>query len=56
MPDVDQVEVVLANIDRVTLRVGDVFLKIDADQARRGSTLDPPQGSRLNRTRVPEDA
>jgi aminoglycoside phosphotransferase (APT) family kinase protein len=30
----EQVEVVLANNDRVTLRVGDVFLKIDADQAR----------------------
>jgi aminoglycoside phosphotransferase (APT) family kinase protein len=28
------VEVVLTNNDRVTLRVGDVFLKIDADQAR----------------------
>jgi aminoglycoside phosphotransferase (APT) family kinase protein len=34
MPDLDQVEVVLANNDRVTLRVGDVFLKIDADQRR----------------------
>jgi aminoglycoside phosphotransferase (APT) family kinase protein len=34
MPDVDQVEVVLANNDRVTLRVGDVFLKVDADQRR----------------------
>src|SRR3954470_13468725 len=34
MPDVDQVEVVLANNDRVTLRIGDVFLKIDADQRR----------------------
>ena len=34
MPDVEQVEVVLANNDRVTLRVGDVFLKIDADQTR----------------------
>ena len=34
MPDVDQVEVILANNDRVTLRVGDVFLKIDADQRR----------------------
>jgi aminoglycoside phosphotransferase (APT) family kinase protein len=34
MSDVEQVEVVLANDDRVTLRVGDVFLKIDADQAR----------------------
>ena len=30
----EQVEVVLANNDRVTLRVGDVFLKVDADQAR----------------------
>ena len=28
------VEVVLANNDRVTLRVGDTFLKVDADQAR----------------------
>src|SRR3954447_13549936 len=34
MPDVDQVEIVLANNDRVTLRVGDVFVKIDADQRR----------------------
>jgi aminoglycoside phosphotransferase (APT) family kinase protein len=34
MAYVEQVEVVLANNDRVTLRVGDVFLKIDADQAR----------------------
>jgi aminoglycoside phosphotransferase (APT) family kinase protein len=34
MADVEQVEVVLANNDRVTLRVGDVFLKIDADQSR----------------------
>jgi aminoglycoside phosphotransferase (APT) family kinase protein len=36
--DVDEVgvgvEVVLASNDRVTLRVGDVFVKIDADQAR----------------------
>ena len=31
---VKDVEVVLANNDRVTLRVGDVFLKIDADRAR----------------------
>src|SRR4051794_32164530 len=31
---VDQVEIVLANNDRVTLRIGDVFLKIDADQTR----------------------
>jgi len=34
MADVEDVRVVLANNDRVTLRVGDVFLKIDADQAR----------------------
>jgi len=34
MPEVEHVEVVLANNDRVTLRVGDVFLKIDADQTR----------------------
>jgi aminoglycoside phosphotransferase (APT) family kinase protein len=32
--EVEPVEVVLANNDRVTLRVGDVFLKIDGDQAR----------------------
>ena len=34
MAAVEQVEVVLANNDRVTLRVGDVFLKIDVDQTR----------------------
>jgi aminoglycoside phosphotransferase (APT) family kinase protein len=34
MADMEQVEVVLANNDRVTLRVGNVFLKIDADQTR----------------------
>jgi len=31
---VEEVEVVLVNNDRVTLRVGDVFLKVDADRAR----------------------
>lgn len=31
----DRVEVVLASNDRVTLRVGDVFLKVDADASRR---------------------
>ena len=30
----EEVEVVLVNNDRVTLRVGDVFLKVDADRAR----------------------
>lgn len=30
--DVEQVEIVTSHHERVTLRVGDVFLKIDADQ------------------------
>jgi hypothetical protein len=34
MADVEQVEVVVAHHERATLRVGDVFLKIDADQTR----------------------
>jgi aminoglycoside phosphotransferase (APT) family kinase protein len=34
MAAVDQVEVVVAHHERATVRVGDVFLKIDADQAR----------------------
>jgi hypothetical protein len=36
MPDVEEVEVevVVAHSERATLRVGDVFLKIDADQTR----------------------
>ncbi len=34
MGDVEQVEVLVAHDERATLRVGDVFLKIDADQAR----------------------
>ena len=32
MTDVDEVEVVVAHQARATLRVGDVFLKVDADQ------------------------
>lgn len=32
--DVEEVEVVIAHSERAALRVGDVFLKIDADQAR----------------------
>jgi hypothetical protein len=32
MADVEQVQVVVAHHERATLRVGDVFLKIDADQ------------------------
>ncbi len=34
MADVEEVEVVVAHNERVTLRVGDMFLKIDADQTR----------------------
>ena len=34
MTDVEQVEVVVAHRERATLRVGDVFVKIDADQTR----------------------
>jgi hypothetical protein len=30
--DMEEVEVVVAHNERATLRVGDVFLKIDADQ------------------------
>ena len=30
----DEVEVVVAHSERATLRIGDVFLKVDADQAR----------------------
>ncbi|ARX87424.1 MULTISPECIES: phosphotransferase family protein [Streptomyces] len=32
----DAIEVVVAHSERATLRVGDVFLKVDADQARVG--------------------
>src|SRR5829696_4746015 len=34
MTDAEEVEVVVAHHERATLRVGDVFLKIDADQTR----------------------
>src|SRR2546423_1921605 len=34
MADVEEVEVVVAHSERATLRVGDVFLKIDADRTR----------------------
>ncbi|MDF3141553.1 aminoglycoside phosphotransferase family protein, partial [Streptomyces sp. T21Q-yed] len=30
----DEVKVVVSHSERATLRVGDVFLKVDADQAR----------------------
>jgi aminoglycoside phosphotransferase len=34
MADMEEIEVVVAHSQRATLRVGDVFLKIDADQTR----------------------
>ena len=34
MPVVEEIEVVVAHSERATLRVGDVFLKVDADQTR----------------------
>lgn len=34
MADVDEIEVVVAHGDRATQCVGEVFLKIDTDQAR----------------------
>lgn len=34
MVDMEEIEVVVAHQERATLRVGDVFLKIDADQTR----------------------
>jgi hypothetical protein len=34
MADMEEVTVVVAHHERATVRVGDVFLKIDADQRR----------------------
>jgi len=34
MVDVEEIEVVVAHNERATLRIGDVFLKIDADPTR----------------------
>lgn len=34
MGDAQGVQVIVAHAERATLRVGDVFLKIDADQGR----------------------
>ena len=36
----EEVEVVVAHNERATLRVGDVFLKIAADQARTGGEVE----------------
>ena len=40
MPDVDKVDVVVAHHERATVRVGEVFLKIDADQTRTDVEID----------------
>jgi aminoglycoside phosphotransferase (APT) family kinase protein len=40
MADVLKVEVVVAHSERATLRVGDVFLKIDADQTRSDAEVE----------------
>lgn len=40
MADVDGIQVIVAHADRATLRVGDVFLKIDSDQARAGAEVE----------------
>ena len=40
MTGVEQVEIVVAHNERATLRVGDIFLKIDADQSRTDVELE----------------
>lgn len=40
MARVDEVEVVVAHHERATLRVGDVFLKVDADQHRTDTEVE----------------
>ena len=40
MGGVEEVEVVVAHRERATMRVGDVFLKIDADQTRTDIELE----------------
>jgi hypothetical protein len=40
MAGMEEVEVVVAHSERATLRVGDVFLKIDADQARADAEVE----------------
>src|SRR4051794_5883476 len=40
MGDVEEVEVVVAHNERATVRVGEVFLKIDADQTRTDVEVD----------------
>jgi len=40
MADVEEVQVLVAHRERATLRVGDVFLKIDADQTRTDAEVE----------------
>ena len=40
MADMDKVEVVVAHSERATLRVGDIFLKVDADQVRADTEIE----------------
>src|SRR3954454_4099245 len=40
MGDVEEVEVVVAHNERATVRLGEVFLKIDADQTRTDVEVD----------------
>ncbi|MFF5772353.1 aminoglycoside phosphotransferase family protein [Streptomyces californicus] len=40
MDEVEEVEVVVAHAERATLRVGDVFLKVDADRARTDAEVE----------------
>ena len=42
MASVQEVEVVVAHSEAVTLRVGDVFLEIDADQRRTEVEAEAP--------------
>ncbi|MFE9243493.1 hypothetical protein [Nocardiopsis sp. NPDC006938] len=36
----DEIEVVVAHSERATLRVGDVFLKVDADRERMAAEVE----------------
>ncbi|MFE7053139.1 aminoglycoside phosphotransferase family protein, partial [Streptomyces californicus] len=40
MDEVEEVEVVVAHAERATLRVGGVFLKVDADRARTDAEVE----------------
>jgi Ser/Thr protein kinase RdoA (MazF antagonist) len=52
MTDVEEVEVVVAHHERATLRVGNVFLKIDADQARTDVEVEAMTGAPIPTPRV----